>query len=544
MMTRFLWLNLGASLFGGSLLLVHRLTQTQFSCHWRYLSYFSIWFLLVTLFLPLDLFPSLTISLPVSGEAGILSAEAALSSSGTYTAGGFSDLAVNGVRWDWQSLYCLGLLVRLGLLMADGLMLWRMYRHSVLIEKTEGIEIHRVAGLRSPCSFGWLHPVILLPEKLALTAEERTWVLAHEKAHLDLKHWPVNLGVSLLVAIYWCNPLIAYFYRRFRLEQEMQCDLLAMTGQPSEIKAAYARLLVTLASRGSLHLESRLSIQGRRMYQRIEQLFASPARHSGKVWLVCLVGLGCLLTPIQAIGQTPAYQTDLVLQEIDLTNYFGQKQGCAVFYDSSQDQYWVYRREAALQRVSPNSTYKIFLALHALEDGHLDPEAMLVNQEDQIYPYVSWNQPQNLNTAMRDSVNWYFSQADAVFSRQQIQAFLEKIGYGNASVEGSLASYWLEGSLLISPLETVLLLRQFDMNSWHFQSEHIAAVKEAIRLEASLYGKTGSGMVNGQPTGGWFIGYQERPEGSLYFAVYLEHASGSEAYELALSILEKEEIVS
>ena len=145
---------------------------------------------------------------------------------------------------------------------------------------------------------------------------------------------------------------------------------------------------------------------------------------------------------------------------------------------------------------------------------------------------------------MRDSVNWYFSQADAVFSRQQIQAFLEKIGYGNASVEGSLASYWLEGSLLISPLETVLLLRQFDMNSWHFQSEHIAAVKEAIRLEASLYGKTGSGMVNGQPTGGWFIGYQERPEGSLYFAVYLEHASGSEAYELALSILEKEEIVS
>ena len=101
-------------------------------------------------------------------------------------------------------------------------------------------------------------------------------------------------------------------------------------------------------------------------------------------------------------------------------------------------------------------------------------------------------------------------------------------------MEGSLASYWLEGSLLISPLETVLLLRQFDMNSWHFQSEHIAAVKEAIRLEASVYGKTG----------GWFIGYQERPEGSLYFAVYLEHASGSEAYELALSILEKEEIVS
>ena len=69
---------------------------------------------------------SLTISLPVAGEAGSLSAEAALSSSGTYTAGGFSDLAVNGVRWDWQSLYCLGLLVRLGLLMADGLMLWRM----------------------------------------------------------------------------------------------------------------------------------------------------------------------------------------------------------------------------------------------------------------------------------------------------------------------------------------------------------------------------------------------------------------------------------
>ena len=64
------------------------------------------------------------------------------------------------------------------------------------------------------------------------------------------------------------------------------------------------------------------------------------------------------------------------------------------------------------------------------------------------------------------------------------------------NVGSDIASYWMESTLKISPVEQVELLKAFYQNTFDFTSENIKAVKDSIRLSSSasgtLYGKTGT----------------------------------------------------
>ena len=101
----------------------------------------------------------------------------------------------------------------------------------------------------------------------------------------------------------------------------------------------------------------------------------------------------------------------------------------------------------------------------------------------------------------------------------------------------------MESSLLISPLEQVELLTGFYHNEWNLHPEYVKAVKNAICLasssDGSLYGKTGTGQVNGENRTGWFIGFVESSGHTVFFAMNLtgEGACGSEAASRTLAIL-------
>ena len=116
--------------------------------------------------------------------------------------------------------------------------------------------------------------------------------------------------------------------------------------------------------------------------------------------------------------------------------------------------------------------------------------------------------------------------------------------YGNESIDQS-DSYWMESSLKISAFEQVSLLTDFYQNTFAFNPEHIAAVKDSIRLithgKNTLYGKTGTGNVNGQNVNGWFIGYIENSQNTYLFATNIQaeqQASGSTASQITLDLLE------
>ena len=183
-------------------------------------------------------------------------------------------------------------------------------------------------------------------------------------------------------------------------------------------------------------------------------------------------------------------------------------------------------------------------ALFGLEEGIITPEDSLIAWNGENYPFEAWNADQTLQSAMSASVNWYFQSVDEQLGAADLSKYIQKIGYGNENMSGDFSSYWMESSLKISPIEQVELLTKLHNNSFDFSPENINAVKDAIRLSSSdagtLYGKTGTGRVDGKDVNGWFIGYIETADNTYFFAVNIGadgDATGSAATEITMSIL-------
>ena len=228
---------------------------------------------------------------------------------------------------------------------------------------------------------------------------------------------------------------------------------------------------------------------------------------------------------------------------IDLSTYFGEYEGSFVLYDMENDIWSIYNFEYASLRVAPNSTYKIYDALFGLEEDIITPDYSFISWNNEMYPFDEWNSDQTLQSAMSNSVNWYFQTIDEQLGADTLNSYVRKIGYGNENISGNLSSYWMESYLKISPIEQVELLIKLHNNSFGFAPKNINVVKNSIRLSSAMgnfYGKTGTGRVNEHDVNGWFIGYLETVNSTYFFATNIlaeDNATGSNAAEITLSIL-------
>ena len=218
--------------------------------------------------------------------------------------------------------------------------------------------------------------------------------------------------------------------------------------------------------------------------------------------------------------------------------------GCFVLYDQKNDQWNVYQEEEARQRISPASTYKIYDALLALESGTITPQKNQLPWNGKSYPFQEWEQDQTLDSAIQNSVNWYFQELDASLNRSDIQAFLNRIDYGNQRIGDDLETYWLDESLKISAVEQVELLIRLEQNQFGFDEDNVRAVKKSLLLSSdssgSLYGKTGTVRTDQGSASGWFIGYMKYAGNTYYFAANVkgtDTASGQDARNLTMDIL-------
>lgn len=98
----------------------------------------------------------------------------------------------------------------------------------------------------SPCTFGLLRPVVLLPAAGAGWPEaQRRFTLLHEFAHVRRLDYLTTQIANLACAVHWYNPLVWFAAARARKLQELACDdaVLNAGGKPSD----YAQFLVGLA---------------------------------------------------------------------------------------------------------------------------------------------------------------------------------------------------------------------------------------------------------------------------------------------------------
>lgn len=151
---------------------------------------------------------------------------------------------------------------------------------------------------------------------------------------------------------------------------------------------------------------------------------------------------------------------------------------------------------------------------------------------------------------MKNSVNWYFQNMDNQLGLKKVKDFFIKINYGNKRVGLFTNDYWLKPVLKISPFEQADMMRKLYKNDFGFSSENVNAVKKSIFIsrekDISLYGKTGSGIINGKKSRGWFIGYVENGEDTWSFAVYIsgeDNVDGMKAKAVTTNILKDKGIL-
>ena len=157
---------------------------------------------------------------------------------------------------------------------------------------------------------------------------------------------------------------------------------------------------------------------------------------------------------------------------------------------------------------------------------------------------------------MANSVNWYFQALETNMGKATVRRYVDTLNYGNKDLSGAFPSCWLESSLKISPAEQVRLLSETfaaSEKSASFNDSDIAAVKDALYLYeipgGALYGKTGTGNIDGQNIRGWFVGFAETNDNTFFFASCIENpdkvsgnpaaenqASGSHAAEITRNI--------
>ncbi len=172
------------------------------------------------------------------------------------------------------------------------LRLRRRVRESVPLEGN----VRLCDEIAAPFLLGLLWPRVYLPA--ALPEKDRTWVLAHETAHLRRgDHWWKALGFALL-AVYWFHPLVWLGFALFCRDLEAACDEAVIRKLPAEGRKNYAETLLRCSAPG-FSLAAPLAFSEGNVKGRIRAIarYKKPALVFSVLAVVLSLGLaGCFLT--------------------------------------------------------------------------------------------------------------------------------------------------------------------------------------------------------------------------------------------------------
>ncbi len=391
----------------------------------------------------------------------------------------------------------------------------------------------------TPFSFGIFKKYVVIPDLPIQNENELRYIICHELIHHKHHDNVFSLILNILKCIYWFNPLVHAAFCSIRTDMEMYCDSDVLKYSEYGTAFDYGSTILNFIQRNSESLRTSLSGTGREIRERIQKLTKFKRSRKAEIALiieviaVTVVSFGAI--SICGYNTDNRYRGKFQSEEIDLSYEFDDAKGCFVFYD--EESYKIYNKDMAVKRFSPNSTYKPIIALNALESGIITPKSNYMNWNGKQYPFKEWMKNQTLDTAMENSVNWYFQNLDDGLDYGR---FVKTINYGNKFTGLDKKSYWLENCLKISAVEQVDILRNIYYNNFGFDSESIKAVKASMKLGEDFYGKTGSGNINGEAVSGWFIGFRENGKNTDFFALYLKgNATGSDAYKKTLNILDR-----
>lgn len=107
-------------------------------------------------------------------------------------------------------------------------------------------EVYLADHIGTPFVLGLLRPRIYLPSDLP--AQERRYIVAHERYHIRRLDHAVKLAAYGALCIHWFNPLVWAAFILAGKDMEMSCDEEVIKRYGPEIRADYAASLLRLAT--------------------------------------------------------------------------------------------------------------------------------------------------------------------------------------------------------------------------------------------------------------------------------------------------------
>ncbi|HDE4986953.1 TPA: beta-lactam sensor/signal transducer BlaR1 [Staphylococcus aureus] len=424
------------------------------------------------------------------------------------------------------------------------------YKRNIVIRKAESIH--------SPTTFWYGKYIILIPSLYfkSINDKKLKYIILHEYAHAknrDTLHLIIFNIFSIAISY---NPLIQIVKRKMIHDNEVEADRFVLNNINKNEFKSYAEAIMDSVLKTPFFNKNILShsFNGKKslLKRRLINIKEANLKKQSKLILIFICIFTFFIMIIQSqflMGQSLTdYNYKKPLQSdyqiLDESKNFGSNSGSFVMYSMKKDKYYIYNEKESRKRYSPDSTYKIYLALFGLDRHIISDKNSRMSWNHNHYPFDSWNKDQDLNTAIQNSVNWYFERISNQISKNYTSDQLKQLNYGNKNL-GSYKAYWLEDSLKISNLEQVIVLKNMMEQNNHFSKNEKKQLSSSLLIRKNenyeLYGKTGTGIVNGKYNNGWFVGYVITNHDKYYFSTHLsdEKASGENAKLINEKILKE-----
>jgi beta-lactamase class D len=193
---------------------------------------------------------------------------------------------------------------------------------------------------------------------------------------------------------------------------------------------------------------------------------------------------------------------------------------------------------------APASTFKIPHALIALETGVVPDAMAAVEWDGTKQPFPLWERSHSLDSAMKASVVWFFQRTATSIGRDRMAGALKELDYAADSVTGDLTTFWVNGDLVVSPVEQLRFMRRLALYELPVEPRHVDIVKAALRMPPGrlenasgvhefalawpgplvVRAKTGNTTVAGERIS-WLVGHLES-RGSQHVFVSRVRAAG------------------
>jgi beta-lactamase class D len=212
----------------------------------------------------------------------------------------------------------------------------------------------------------------------------------------------------------------------------------------------------------------------------------------------------------------------------DFAKHFAGIDGAFVLYDAKNNKYYRHNEKRCAVPLSPCSTFKIPNSLIALETGVVKDENFVIKWDSVKAPRQDWWNPNwardnDLRSAMKNSVVWYYQEVARRVGEENYRQYLRKINYGNQDISGGVDKFWLANTLKISANEQIEFLKKFYRDELGFSKRASDIVKSIIVLEQTeqytLRGKTGAGPRENGKMLGWLVGYVETKDNLYFYAL-------------------------